>query len=198
MLKGCVQLRSRPAISNTINQVPVNHVSRVVVAASFNPPEEPLGVAQITSHPRITFAQFLGSLSAYGYNVPESSYADWKKRMEAYVAGTGEFQDVKEEHALLPLYHFVTGDLPGDTKAPELDDKNAAEALKRDAAWTGQDWSTGGAVTESTVGVYLAYLVELAFMPRPDGVGDKKLPDLKVSEAVREGMKRVGGRRGVA
>jgi L-aminoadipate-semialdehyde dehydrogenase len=194
ILKGCIQLKSRPDISNTINMVPVTHVARVVVASSFNPPVQPLGVAQITSHPRITFNEFLGSLEKFGYTAPLVSYAQWKADMETYVT---DRSGTKEENALLPLYHFVTGDLPADTKAPELDDGNAAEALKRDEKWTGQDWSKGGAVSEDTVGVYISYLIELGFMPKPEAKGVKDLVLGKLTEAMREGMKLVGGRRGV-
>lgn len=194
MLKGCVQVKSRPDISNTINMVPVTHVARVVVAASFNPPVEPLGVAQITSHPRITFNEFLASLDNFGYTAPLVPYAQWKQNMENYVA---DRSGTKEENALLPLYHFITGDLPADTKAPELDDKNAVESLRKDQIWTGQDWSEGGAVTEDTVGVYISYLIELGFMPKPEQEGVKELVMSKLTDAMREGMKLVGGRRGV-
>jgi L-aminoadipate-semialdehyde dehydrogenase len=194
ILKGCIQLHSRPDIANTINMVPVTHVARVVVAASFNPPVAPLGVAQITSHPRITINEFLGALEKYGYTVPLVPYSQWKSNMETYVSDTS---GTREENALLPLYHFVTGDLPADTKAPELDDRNAAAALKRDQAWTGHDWSAGAAVTEDTVGVYISYLIELGFMPRPEEKGIKELVMSKLTEAMREGMKLVGGRRGV-
>jgi L-aminoadipate-semialdehyde dehydrogenase len=114
--------------------------------------------------------------------------------MEAYVS---DRSGTKEENALLPLYHFVTGDLPADTKAPELDDKNATEALKKDQTWTGQDWSQGGAVTEDTVGVYVSYLIELGFMPKPEKKGIKELVMSRLTDAMREGMKLVGGRRGV-
>lgn len=194
ILKGCIQLKSRPDITNTINMVPVTHVARVIVASTFNPPVSPLGVVQITSHPRITINEFLGSLEKFGYNVRQVSYAEWKKNMENYVA---DRSGTKEENALLPLYHFVTGDLPADTKAPELDDRNAATALKKDEAWTGQDWSAGGAVTEDTVGVYISYLIELGFMPKPENKGIKDLLVSKMTDAMREGMKLVGGRRGV-
>ena len=194
ILKGCIQLQSRPDISNTINMVPVTHVARVVVASAFNPPTSPLGVAQITSHPRITFNDFLAALEHYGYTVPRVPYAAWKANMEAYVQ---DRSGTKEENALLPLYHFVTGDLPADTKAPELDDANAAAALKKDEAWTGQDWSKGGAVTQDTVGVYVSYLIELGFMPRPEKKGVSELVLGRLTDAMREGMKLVGGRRGV-
>jgi L-aminoadipate-semialdehyde dehydrogenase len=198
MLKGCIQLGCRPDMTNTINMVPVTHVSRVVVASSFNPPVTPLGVAQITSHPRITFNEFIGALEKYGYSVPLTSYESWRKKMESYVACQGDYKDVTEEHALLPLYHFVTTNLPADTRAPELDDHYAAVALKSDVAWTDEDWSAGGKVTVEMVGVYVAYLVELGFMPKPSGKGEVELPKLDLSEGVREAMNRVGGRRGIA
>ncbi|KAF2130856.1 large subunit of L-aminoadipate-semialdehyde dehydrogenase [Dothidotthia symphoricarpi CBS 119687] len=194
ILKGCIQLKSRPDINNTVNMVPVTHVARVVVASTFNPPIAPLGVAQITSHPRITLNEFLGSLENFGYTVPQVPYSEWKQSMEAYVA---DRSGTKEENALLPLYHFVTGDLPADTKAPEMDDTNATDALKKDIAWTNQDWSAGGKVTEDTVGVYISYLIELGFMPKPEAKGIKELLASKLTELMREGMKRVGGRRGV-
>ncbi|KAF2116492.1 L-aminoadipate-semialdehyde dehydrogenase-like protein large subunit [Lophiotrema nucula] len=197
LLKGCVQLRCRPNISNTINMVPVPHVARVVVASTLNPPVEPIGVAQITSHPRITIRQFTGALEKFGYRVPEVEYAEWKKNMQAYTEGTGEYANATEDHALLPLLHFVTGDLPADTKAPELDDRNATKALEDDEKWTKEDWSKGGAVLEKEIGVYVSYLIDLGFMPKPDGKGELSLPDLKISEAMREGMAKVGGRRGV-
>jgi L-aminoadipate-semialdehyde dehydrogenase len=52
------------------------------------------------------------------------SYQEWCTVKE-YVS-----DNTKEEHALLPLFHFVVGDLPTNTIAPELDDANAAAALK--------------------------------------------------------------------
>lgn len=95
MAKGCVQLSSRPEINNTVNMVPVDHVARVVIAAAFSPPVEPLGVAQVTSHPRLTFRQYLATLETYGYTVPEVPYKQWKASLEQYAATEGN-----EQHAL--------------------------------------------------------------------------------------------------
>lgn len=74
MLKGCVQLSSWPDITNTINMVPVDHIARVVVAAACFPPTSPLGVAQFTSHPRLTSNEFLGTLQLYGYDGSKADY----------------------------------------------------------------------------------------------------------------------------
>lgn len=95
MWKGCIQLKCCPRISNTVNMVPVNHVARVVVAAALSPPFGLLGVAQVTSHPRLTFSQYLAALQSYGYDVPEVEYDVWKKALEQYAS-----DDKKEQHAL--------------------------------------------------------------------------------------------------
>ena len=109
MLKGCIQLQCAPIITNTINMVPVDHVARVVVACAFNPPANFLGVAQVTGHPRMTFNEFEGSLAHYGYQVPEVDYDSWRRSLELYVENQAKEGSTAEEHALMPLYHFVVG-----------------------------------------------------------------------------------------
>ncbi len=54
------------------------------------------------------------------------------------------------------------------------------------------------AVTEDTVGLYLAYLVELGFMPAPTGNGPKKLPGASIAGNQREALSRLQGRGAVA
>jgi L-aminoadipate-semialdehyde dehydrogenase len=95
MTKGCIQLACRPRIANTVNMVPANHVARVVVAAALSPPKNPLSVAQVTSHPRMTFNQYLATLQTYGYDVPEVEYAVWKQKLEEYAT-----HEENEQHAL--------------------------------------------------------------------------------------------------
>lgn len=93
-MKGCVQLSSRPNITNTINMVPVDHVARVVVAAAFSPAKSNLGVCQVASHPRLTFNEFLGTLQLYGFDVPEVDYDTWRASLSNFVEGS------REPHAL--------------------------------------------------------------------------------------------------
>jgi len=197
MLKGCIQVSSRPNITNTINMVPVDHVARLVAATAFNPPTTSPGVCHVTSHPRITFNSYLASLQAYGYDAPMVEYNQWRDAVESYVETAHEHKG-REEHALLGLYHMVTGDLPANTKAPELDDRNAADALRADKSRTGQDLSGGSAVVEETVGVYLAYLVARGFMPKPSKQGTKSLPTARLSEEQLQALEKVGGRGGAA
>ena len=93
MLKGCVQLGSRPPINNTINMVPVDHVAQIVVSASLDPPSSPLGVVHVTPQPRLSWSVFLGCLDQW-YNVKEEDYEQWCKTLSDYVE-----QGDKEEFA---------------------------------------------------------------------------------------------------
>ena len=94
----------------------------------------------------------------------------------------------------MPLYHFATTDLPADTIAPEMDDVNAAAALKSDTQFTGEDLSSGGFVDEEIMGKYLAYLAGIGFMTSPSGKGKKALPQITISPEQKTALMRVGGR----
>jgi L-aminoadipate-semialdehyde dehydrogenase len=94
----------------------------------------------------------------------------------------------------MPLYHFATTDLPADTIAPEMDDRNAAAALRADSAFTGEDVSAGSGPNVEILGNYLAYLAGIGFLPGPTGQGERALPDLKSSEEQKAALLRVGGR----
>ena len=86
MLIGCMQLRCRPNIPNSINMVPVDHVAAVVVASAMHPPVSPLGVTQVTPHPRLTFNRFLACLEMYGYKAPQVEYDRWREALEEYIS----------------------------------------------------------------------------------------------------------------
>ncbi|KAI9839556.1 MAG: large subunit of alpha-aminoadipate reductase [Sarea resinae] len=214
MIKGCIQLSSRPDIHNTVNMVPVDQVARVVVASALFP-RETLSVAQVTGHPRLRFNEFLATLQTYGYKVPKVDYIPWRTALERYVAGgSGDRAAGKagaaDAHALLPLYHFVTADLPSSTKAPELDDSNARAALQDDGA-SFPSSSPGSrphaeGVTEELMGVYLAYLAAVGFLPPPppsptttttSGERRKELPVVQLREGQKEALGLVGGRGGL-
>ncbi|PWW72461.1 large subunit of L-aminoadipate-semialdehyde dehydrogenase [Tuber magnatum] len=188
MIKGCAQLGKMPDIYNTVNMVPVDHVARVVVACAFNPPASPLPVAHVTSHPRLRFNEFLGTLKTYGYDVIKVDYIPWRIALETHVV------EKSKDNALYPLLHFVLDNLPSSTKAPELDDSNAVTALLSDKEWTGQDNSHGAGVSVEQMGIYLAYLVGLGFLPLPNGKGELELPVVEIGDKQRGFLESVGGR----
>ncbi|EPS44977.1 hypothetical protein H072_1053 [Dactylellina haptotyla CBS 200.50] len=184
MIKGCIQLGQTPDIHNTVNMVPVDHVARVVVASAFYPPATPLAVAQVTSHPRLRFNEFLSTLSAYGYGVNRVDYIPWRIALERHVT------EISKDNALYPLLHFVCDNLPQSTKAPELDDANAKKSLERYE----KAWMEGSGVDEGLMGTYLAYLVQIGFLEKPDGKEGKALPSVNVGERSLKRMREIGGR----
>ncbi|EEH03815.1 L-aminoadipate-semialdehyde dehydrogenase large subunit [Histoplasma capsulatum G186AR] len=196
MLKGCIQLSSRPRIINTVNSVPVKHVARVVVAAALNPIPGGVHVVHVTGHPRLRMNEYLSLLEYYGYKVPEVDYDIWKDELEKYISAGGVEKD-HEQHALMPLYHFCVNDLPATTRAPELDDRNAVKILKADAEnWTDVDESAGYGITREDVGRYLSYLAEIGFVSWPSSKG-RPLPKVNVSPTQLEALGAVGGRGGI-
>lgn len=176
-LKSAVQLGKIPDISNTVNMVPVDQVAQVVVSTSLNPPKEnELAVAHVTAHPRILFKDYLYSLRKYGYNVEIEDYASWRKTLESAII------DKNQDNALYPLLHMVLDDLPGNTRAPELDDSNAVASLKKDAKWSGFDRSAGAGATPEQIGIYIAFLNKVGYLPAPTGSATLDLPSITVSQ----------------
>jgi L-aminoadipate-semialdehyde dehydrogenase len=94
----------------------------------------------------------------------------------------------------MPLYHFATTDLPGDTIAPEMSDINAATSLKSDAQFTGEDLSESGYVDEEIMGRYLAYLAGIGFLKLPSEKGRRGLLGVKISPEQKTALLTVGGR----
>jgi L-aminoadipate-semialdehyde dehydrogenase len=168
MVKGCVQLGLVPNINNTVNMVPVDHVARCAALAALGHLREncAMSVLHITAKPRLTFNNMFLSLARYGYQVEQCGYLDWRRKLERHVM---EVQD----NALFPLLHFVLDDLPTSTKAPELDDRNTRALLESVPV------ETGVSVTEEVMGLYLAWLVQVGFLPQPMSSSGQPLPQVE-------------------
>ncbi|KAL9124367.1 MAG: hypothetical protein Q9217_006300 [Psora testacea] len=216
MLKGSIQLGSYPNLSpNTINLVPVSHCARIVVAASLHPPiPEGVSVVQVTPHPQLPFNTFLSTLEVYNYNCRIAPYAQWRKDLEEYVADqtssststanttstTAVVPAEKEPHALLPLFDWVTSDLPADTQSRTLDDRNAGYVLRADGM--GDEWQECSRVTQETVSTYLAFMVSIGFIPPPPNLCEdedekacrkvKSLPRIEISNEQKKALAAVG------
>ena len=97
----------------------------------------------------------------------------------------------------MPLYHFVTNDLPSSTKAPELEDVHAKTALEADARASGESPDTRLGVTKELVAKYLGYLVAVGFLQASTGKTADPLPLVKIGSEQREALGNVGGRGGL-
>lgn len=219
MLKGSIQLHSRPDLSpNSINLVPISHCARIVVAASLHPPSrQGVDVVQVTPHPQLPWNDFLGALEVYGYDTPMIPYSQWKSKLEEYVAnpttttssspahpnGTtpAPSAQTNEPHALLPLFDWVTSDLPSSTQSRSLDDSNAQKVVNEDDPT--YPFEEKGRVDEGTVGVYLGFMREVGFIGGPEGAvkgegkGErerKELPRVEMGEEMMRAWRGRGGR----
>ena len=196
MLKGSVQLECRPDLArNTINLVPVSYCVDVVVSASLTQAlrrckEEGCGVTvyHVTPHPQLSFNAFLANLQSCGYKCPLVSYEKWRAKLEEYVKS---HDADREPHALLPLFDWVTSDLPSDTSSKLLDDVNT-QALLRDY---GSDSTTQSQVrvTEETVRAYLRFMVGVGFLDPPTSSSDgEELGRLGMTRSQRDAFDKVG------
>ncbi len=208
MLKGSIQLNCHPDLSPAaINLVPVTHCAKIVVAASLHAPSTGVQVVQVTPHPQLPFNDFLSTLEKYGYECPQVPYAIWKKKLEEYVARcslptsssidstgtpvpTPNNNETLEPHALLPLFDWVTDDLPRDTASRPLDDANAISVLHADDP--SYDAEVRSRVTRETVGRYLGFMVAIGFVGPPGGGKGEGLPVVEVGEEQRGALGRVG------
>lgn len=190
ILAGSIQLSSHPDLgSNTINLVPVSYCADIVVASSLHPPlQQGVAVVHVTPTPQLPFNDFLATLQKYGYRAPRVPYPQWRSALEEYVSSEPQGDKGKEPHALLPLFDWVTTDLPADTKSRNLDNRNA-QALLRANGVDEKDCQVK--VTQETVGAYLSFMAEIGFISRPEGVG-KELPVVEILEEQRRALKMVG------
>ena len=94
----------------------------------------------------------------------------------------------------MPLYHFVTRDLPEDTRAPELDDTNTSTALKLDLECNGNFTTYCSEIKEPLIGKYLRYLVDVEFLSPPTDKQAKPLPASTLSNEQRENLAKLAGR----
>jgi L-aminoadipate-semialdehyde dehydrogenase len=173
--------------------MPVDGVSRIIVAAAASPPAE-LELLNSTSR-TMSFDTYLSVLEDYGYDLHKVSYDVWKAKLEDYVTTTADAK--REEHALLPLYHLAVTDLPNDSRSPALGTRNMRAVVKGYTAKGKED--VADKLTEDLVAKYLSYLCEIGFLERSaDGKGKKTLPKVEVGAEQREALAKIGGRGAIA
>ncbi|TFY78442.1 hypothetical protein EWM64_g5570 [Hericium alpestre] len=169
LVKGCIQLGLIPDMNNTVNMVPVDHVARCTALAAVAPlPNAKQSVLHVQARPLPTYNGILTSLGRYGYKIAQCEYLVWRRKLEQHVMEVGD-------NALFPLLHFVLDDLPTSTKSPSLDDTNM-RALTRGE-------SMEMTVTDALMGNYLAWLVQVGFLPSPATPG--RLPQLANGSATK-------------
>ena len=141
----------------------------------------------VTPSPQLSFNAFLETLQKYGYDVPQVPYSQWRAALEQYVSTESR---EKEAQALLPLFDWVTADLPSETDSRDLDNTNARAVLEASGV---KRENCEVEVTQETVGTYLAFMAEVGFIGRPEGGNEVTgLPVVRIGEEQRAALKVVG------
>lgn len=177
LLKGCVELGYLPDMSNDVNCCSVDYVASVVAGAAYHDQAStPLGVLQVTNPAGFTYNDMFGSLLTYGYKIQQTEYIDWRNKLMEYTLKS-------QDHSLFPLLHFVLDDLPTSTKSAQLDDTHTQAVLALDGV-------KQPLMGDDLLGLYIAYLIKVGYMPVPSGTG-RALPELKAEVTL---LKRSGAK----
>lgn len=177
LLKGCVELGYLPAMSNDVNCCSVDYVASVVASAAYHDQSSTqLGVLQVTHPAGFTYNDMFGSLLTYGYKIQQTEYIDWRNKLMEYTLKS-------QDHSLFPLLHFVLDDLPTSTKSAQLDDAHTQAVLALDGV-------KQPLMGDDLLGLYIAYLIKVGYMPVPSGTG-RTLPELNAEVTL---LKRSGAK----
>ncbi|KAI9016364.1 L-aminoadipate-semialdehyde dehydrogenase [Phycomyces nitens] len=164
LIKGCVELKYIPSISNNVNLCSVDYVASVVASAAiYDQDAASRGVFQVTHPANFTFNDLFQTLLTFGYECNKTEYIDWRNKLMEYTLQS-------QDHSLFPLLHFVLDDLPTSTKSAQLDDTNTQAILAHEHVKC-------PLMGDGLLGLYYAYLIKAGFMPKPTLPG-KTLPVL--------------------
>jgi L-aminoadipate-semialdehyde dehydrogenase len=185
ILKGCIQLGAYPELGddNLINCMPVDGVAAITVAGALHA-STPVKVINAVSR-TMGFNSYLFNLERLGFNVRYTKYEKWKVLLQKYV--TSSVGDKTEEHALLPLLQLAVNDLPGDSRSPVLNTSNAKQLIEKE-----NNEQVRFQVSDELVKRYIAYLVTVGFLPKPEE--DEDLPVIEFDEKRREALSKLQGR----
>lgn len=167
LVKGCIELSSVPIMNNMINMCPVDYVARVIAQMALSASEN--HVYHITNPHPFRFDDLFHSLLRYGYELDSVAYMSWRDHLMNYTLNSND-------SALYPLLHFVLDDLPTSTKAPRLADFNTQALL--------DGTSIRCPSIDEKLGLYLSYLVQVSFLPKPSNSDADPLPHIDISTDV--------------
>ncbi|KAI7901205.1 L-aminoadipate-semialdehyde dehydrogenase [Cokeromyces recurvatus] len=168
LLKGCVELGYLPAMANDVNCCSVDYVASVVASSAYHHEvSTKLRVLQVTHPANFTFNDLFGALLTFGYSCQQTEYIDWRNKLMEYTLKS-------QNHSLFPLLHFVLDDLPTSTKSALLDDSHTKSLLALDNVQQ-------PLMTLDLLGLYLAYLIKVGYMPTPTAHDGRPLPKLNAN-----------------
>jgi thioester reductase-like protein len=103
MIRGCIALGKAPEKQVSFNVVPVDYVSKAIVALSRNP--DAIGnIFHLSNSSTVSSLDIVGWINTAGYPVKLEPYSQWRKNMLAEVSQAAK-------HPLYPLMHLFESDV---------------------------------------------------------------------------------------
>ncbi|WP_392534212.1 amino acid adenylation domain-containing protein [Nostoc sp. C117] len=153
MIKGCIQLRMFPELERMIEMIPVDYVSKAIIAISQA--KSSLGKAFHITNPDQISGKYLSNwIEKFGYPVKQISFVKWRKELIHHI---NYFPD-NALHSLLPMFPAES-----DFKKLEIkfDYQNTVKALSGTGISCPQ-------INAELLDIYFSYFLSIGFLNTPE------------------------------
>ncbi len=153
MIKGCIQLGMIPELEMMVEMIPVDYVSKAIVAISQA--NTSLGKAfHITNPHQISWNYLSNWIQSFGYSVKQTSFGNWRKELIHHI---NYFPD-NALHSLLPMFPEES-----DFKKIEFrfDYQNTLKALFETEIYCPP-------VNAELLNIYFTYFLNIGFLSAPE------------------------------
>ncbi|MNX06876.1 Phthiocerol/phenolphthiocerol synthesis polyketide synthase type I PpsA [compost metagenome] len=166
LLKACIELEAAPDVEMAIDWVPVDVVSRAIVALSRRP--EAAGRAYHLVHPEpLSWRSLVDGLRHRGYAIRLLPYADWKRDLL-------ERAGKDPEHPLFPLVHMFTAGDAGPKPLLEMFFQGRMPHFECRETYRTLEGTVECPPLEALMETAFGYFVKTGFIPAPGGVVERR------------------------
>jgi amino acid adenylation domain-containing protein/thioester reductase-like protein len=148
LIKGCIQLGYAPDMHEKVTILPVDYVSKAIIAISLNKPTTS-SVYHIDHPIGIMWTDLVNWLNDYGYNIKLTSMKNWKSKLT----------NIPTDNALYPFLPYYLA-LPDDHASLNVVTDKATKVLKD----CGLPYPE---INDKLLSTYIDYLCQEGFMSAP-------------------------------
>jgi thioester reductase-like protein len=155
LIIGCVQLKSVPDRTMTLDMLPVNYVSQAIVHLSQQ--ESCLNKTFHLTHPTPVSSEIIFQfLLNKGYQIAQKPYSEWRTQLM-------QIAQSSSQHILYPLVTL----LPSDTQSSNLNQPSLKFSTHNVKTHLAETSIKCPAIDEQLLDTYLRYLIQAQFLEPP-------------------------------
>jgi len=153
MIKGCIQLGMFPKLEMMVEMIPVDYVSKAIVAISQA--KSSLGKAfHITNPSQISWEYLSNCIQTFGYPLKQIPYVNWRKELIHHI----NYFPENALHSLLPMF-------PEESDSQKLefrfDYQNTLKVLSETEIYCPP-------INAELLNIYFSYLLNIGFLSAPE------------------------------